>query len=73
MGIDGRIYPVSSMPRQTGRQPGTRLHGCLVPVEVKQSDKAGRRDIDGFEAVMMREDRTEDFFVSFEFSSDALR
>lgn len=32
----------------------------------------GRPDIDSFEAVMMREDRTKGFFVSFDFSSDAM-
>ena len=34
--------------------------------------KAGRPDIDSFEAVMHREDRQKGFFVAFEFSSDAL-
>jgi len=39
---------------------------------VKQKDKAGRPDIDSFEAVMMREDRTKGFFVSFDYSSDSI-
>ena len=34
-------------------------------------DKAGRPDIDSFEAVMMREDRLKGFFVSFDYTSDA--
>jgi hypothetical protein len=34
--------------------------------------QVGRPDIDAFEAVMMREDRTKGFFVSFDFSSDAI-
>jgi len=38
---------------------------------VKQKDKASRPDIDSFEAVMMREDRTKGFFVSFDYTSDA--
>ena len=42
------------------------------PIQVKQKDKVGRPDIDSFEAVMMREDRTKGFFVSFDFSSDAM-
>jgi hypothetical protein len=42
------------------------------PIQVKQKDKVGRPDIDAFEAVMMREDRTKGFFVSFDFSSDAM-
>jgi hypothetical protein len=40
---------------------------------VKQKDKVGRPDIDSFEAVMMRNDRTKGFFVGFDFSSDATR
>ncbi len=43
------------------------------PIQVKQKDKVGRPDIDSFEAAMMREKRIKGFFVSFEFSSDALR
>ena len=42
------------------------------PIQVKQKDKAGRPDIDAFEAMMMREDCEKGFFVSFDFSSDAL-
>ena len=41
------------------------------PIQVKQRDKVGRPDIDSFEAVMAREDRTKGFFVGFDFSSDA--
>jgi hypothetical protein len=33
---------------------------------------SGRPDIDSFEAVMTRENREKGFFVSFDFSSDAL-
>lgn len=39
---------------------------------MKQKDKAGRPDIDSFEAMMMREECLKGFFVSFDFSSDAL-
>ncbi|NLH14998.1 MAG: restriction endonuclease [Phycisphaerae bacterium] len=42
------------------------------PIQVKQKDKAGRPDIDAFEVVMMREDRTKGFFIAFDFSSDAM-
>ena len=41
------------------------------PIQVKQKDKAGRPDIDSFEAVMMRENRTKGFFVSFDYTADA--
>jgi DNA modification methylase len=74
MGIDGRIYPVSSMPEKSGKSAGELdFMDVWYPIQVKQKDKAGRPDIDSFEAAMMRENRTKGFFVSFEFSSDALR
>ena len=43
------------------------------PIQVKQKDKVGRPDIDSFEAVMIREDRQKGFFISFDYSQDALR
>jgi hypothetical protein len=52
---------------------------CSIPtdisygIQVKQKDRVGRPDIDGFEAVMTREDRTKGFFVGFDYSDDALR
>ena len=74
MGIDGRIYPVSSMPAKSGKKAGELdFMDVWYPIQVKQKDKAGRPDIDSFETAMMREERTKGFFVSFEFSSDALR
>jgi hypothetical protein len=74
MGIDGRIYPVSSMPAKSGKAAGELdFMDAWYPIQVKQKDKAGRPDIDMFEAAMMRENRTKGFFVSFEFSSDAMR
>ena len=42
------------------------------PIQVKQKDKAGRPDIDSFQAVMMREEVEKGFFVSFAYTSDAL-
>jgi hypothetical protein len=42
------------------------------PIQVKQKEKVGRPDIDAFEAVMMREDRTKGFFVSFDYPGDAM-
>jgi DNA modification methylase len=74
MGIDGRIYPVSSMPSKSGKKAGELdFMDVWYPIQVKQKDKVGRPDIDSFEAALMRENRTKGFFVSFEFSSDALR
>jgi restriction endonuclease Mrr len=42
------------------------------PIQVKQKDKVGRPDIDAFEAVLMRESCEKGFFVSFDYSADAL-
>jgi hypothetical protein len=73
MGVDGRIYPVSSSAAPRRRQEGElALKERWYPIQVKQKDKVGRPDIDSFEAVMMREDCDKGFFVAFDFSSDAL-
>ena len=70
MGIDGRIYPVSAAPKKQAGE--LDFMDIWYPIQVKQKDKVGRPDIDSFEAVMMREDRTKGFFVSFDYSGDAL-
>lgn len=71
MGIDGRIFPVSSMP---DKRPGALpFMDEWFPIQVKQKDKVGRPDIDAFEAAMAREDRKKGFFVSFDFTQDAER
>ncbi|MEW6252456.1 MAG: hypothetical protein AB1716_17595 [Planctomycetota bacterium] len=78
MGIDGRIFPVSAAPAKARAAKGqTPAFGEFLdhwyPIQVKQKDRVGRPDIDSFEAVMTREDRTKGFFVGFDFSADALR
>lgn len=74
MGIDGRIFPVSAAPKRRGEATGElQFMDHWYPIQVKQRDKVGRPDIDAFEAVMTREDRTKGFFVAFDFSGDALR
>jgi site-specific DNA-methyltransferase (adenine-specific) len=73
MGIDGRIYPISAVEKAGKKAGELDFMDVWYPVQVKQKDKAGRPDIDSFEAVMTRENRTKGFFVSFDFSSDALR
>jgi site-specific DNA-methyltransferase (adenine-specific) len=73
MGIDGRIYPVSSVPRKSGEAVGElAFMDVWYPIQVKQKDKAGRPDIDSFEAVLIREKRTVGFFVAFDYTQDAL-
>jgi len=71
-GIDGRIYPVSAVPERRGKAKGEfEFTDVWYPIQVKQKDKVGRPDIDQFEAVMMREERTTGFFVAFDYSEDA--
>jgi len=72
MGIDSCIYPLSSIPQKSGHAAGELdFMDVWYPLQVKQKDKAGRPDIDMFEAVMMRENRTKGFIVAFDFTSDA--
>jgi hypothetical protein len=74
MGIDGCIFPVSSSATPRKKQAGElSLQERWYPIQVKQKDKVGRPDIDSFEAMMMREDCEKGFFVSFDYSSDALQ
>jgi hypothetical protein len=70
MGIDGRIYPVSATPKQ--KKGELEFMDVWYPIQVKQKDKVGRPDIDSFESAMMRNDRTKGFFVSFDYSGDAI-
>ena len=73
-GIDGRIFPVSALDnvREAGADE-LRLEERFYAMQVKQKDKAGRPDIDAFETAMRRAKCEKGFFVSFDFSSDALR
>jgi hypothetical protein len=77
MGIDGRVFPVAAAPKKahddTGEGMPMEFLDNWYPIQVKQKDKAGRPDIDAFEAVMTREDRMKGFFVSFDYTSDARR
>ena len=77
MGIDGRVFPVSAAPKhEKGKKGQTdtfdQFMDAWYPVQVKQRDKAGRPDIDAFEAMMQREKRDKGFFVAFGYTSDAL-
>ena len=74
MGIDGRIVPVGTKPYDATTKQGetaSMFAGDWFPIQVKQTDKVGRPDIDQFEAVMAREERQRGFFVAFGYSSDA--
>ena len=49
MGIDGRIYPVTSTPRSAGPKVAELpFMDVWYPIQVKQKDKVGRPDIDAF-------------------------
>jgi len=74
MGIDGRIYPLSALPEKTAEETGhLGFMDNFYPIQVKQKDKAGRPDIDGFEAAILRTACKKGFFISFDFTSDALQ
>jgi SAM-dependent methyltransferase len=73
MGIDGRIYPIAAVSKKNTKKDGSLdFMNDWYPVQVKQKDKAGRPDIDAFETAMQREGRSKGFFVSFDFTSDAM-
>ncbi len=59
MGLDGRIFPVSVTP--TVKSGSLDFMDVWYPIQVKQKDKAGRPDIDSFEAAMIRSERTKGF------------
>lgn len=72
MGIDGRIFPISSVPTGGGKSDHfPEFMDAWYPIQVKQKEKAGRPDIDAFQAAMMRSNRMMGFFVSFDFTQDA--
>ena len=73
-GIDGRIYPVSAMPKKSGAKAGELdFMDYWYPIQVKQQDKTGSPDIRDFEGVMTTNERTKGFFVSFDYSDEALK
>lgn len=73
MGIDGRVFPTSAIPKNKAADDQFAFMDEWYPIQVKQSEKVGRPEIDQFEACMVRENRTKGFFVGFGFTSDAMR
>lgn len=72
-GIDGKLYPVDLEKK---KKVGKDLFGdsdIYYPIQVKQRDKAGRPDIDSFETAIRRDGRRKGYFISFDFSSDAIK
>ncbi len=72
-GIDGRIFPVSALDNvREAAADELALQERWFPIQVKQKDKTGRPDIDAFETAMRRAKCDKGFFVSFDYSSDAM-
>jgi DNA modification methylase len=72
-GIDGRIYPVSAAPERKGKETGhLDFMDEWYPIQVKQKDKAGRPDIQQFAGTMMTHERKKGFFISFDYSAEAV-
>ncbi|MEO6453356.1 MAG: DNA methyltransferase, partial [Ginsengibacter sp.] len=72
-GIDGKLYPVDLVKK---KKAGTDLFGdsdIYYPIQVKQKDKVGRPDIDSFESAIRRDGRRKGYFISFDYSSDAIK
>ena len=60
------------MPAKSGAKAGElEFMDAWYPIQVKQKDKAGRPEIDSFEAAMLKFNRTIGFFVAFDFTQDA--
>ena len=71
MGIDGRFFPVGTEPKAY-KDDELALQDRWYPIQVKQKDKAGTPDIRDFEGVMTMHDRKKGFFISFDYSGDAM-
>lgn len=65
--------PVSSSVTPRKPEEGElALQERWYPIQVKQTEKVGRPDIDAFEACLMRENCDKGFFVGFDYSHDAM-
>ena len=72
-GIDGKLYPIE---REKIKNAEKGLFGDIdtyYPIQVKQKDKVGRPDIDAFETAMRRDKRHKGYFISFDFTEDAIK
>lgn len=80
-GIDGRLRIVNAQVPETvqksfifAREPGSQLDlfdDYIVPIQVKQSKKVGRPDVDAFETAMRRADAKMGIMVGFDFTKQA--
>lgn len=79
MGLDGRIYLADKvqLPRTDSDLPLMAASGIsgekqsYLPIQVKNTDKVGRPEIDKFEAALRRDGRSVGFFIGWAFTKDA--
>jgi hypothetical protein len=72
-GIDGKLYPIEHRKEKSDEKGLFGDVDTYYPIQVKQKDKVGRPDIDAFEAAMLRDKRHRGYFISFDFSEDAMK
>ena len=72
-GIDGKLYPIERKKEKSDEQGLFGDIDTYYPIQVKQKDKAGRPDMDAFETAMRRDKRRKGYFISFDFTEDAMR
>jgi DNA modification methylase len=71
-GIDGKLYPVELEKKKKEEKDLFGDTDKYYPVQVKQMDKVGRPDIDTFQTAIRRDGRIKGYFVSFDFTKDAM-
>lgn len=72
-GIDGRLYPIDHGKVKSDEKGLFGDTDTDYPIQVKQKDKAGRPDIDAFQTAIRRDKRRKGYFISFDFSEDAMK
>ena len=72
-GIDGKLYPIALEKKKAEKNDLFGENDIYYPIQVKQKDKAGRPDIDSFETAIRRDGRKKGYFISFDFTSDAIQ
>ncbi|OGF64492.1 hypothetical protein A2661_03045 [Candidatus Giovannonibacteria bacterium RIFCSPHIGHO2_01_FULL_45_24] len=72
-GIDGRLYPIDRGKMKSDEKGLFGETDTDYPIQVKQKDKAGRPDIDAFQTAIRRDKRRKGYFISFDFSEDAMK
>jgi hypothetical protein len=79
LGLDGRIYLADkvSLPVRDSDLPLMAASGIsgekqnYLPIQVKNTDRVGRPEIDKFAHALQRDGRRQGFFIGWEFSKDS--